>query len=59
MEIGEKVSTGQDIGKVTDYFGNLVETLKSPADGTVMMVNQMPAIKDGQSVMAIGIEKSQ
>jgi hypothetical protein len=24
-----------------------------------MMVNQMPAIKDGQSVMAIGIEKSE
>jgi len=24
-----------------------------------MMVNQMPAIKDGQSVMAIGVEKSE
>ncbi|APD89875.1 hypothetical protein BM524_08785 [Alteromonas mediterranea] len=44
--IGEKVSTGQEIGTVTDYFGSLVETLKSPVDGTVMMVNQMPAIKD-------------
>ncbi|CAI4155030.1 hypothetical protein ALT1545_10157 [Alteromonas macleodii] len=27
--------------------------------GTVMMVNQMPAIKDGQSVMAIGVEVSE
>ena len=25
----------------------------------IMMVNQMPAIKDGQSVMAIGVEKSE
>ena len=57
--IGEKVSTGQEIGTVTDYFGNLVETLTSPVDGTVMMVNQMPAIKDDQSVMAIGVEKSE
>ncbi|MFZ8199950.1 succinylglutamate desuccinylase/aspartoacylase family protein [Alteromonas portus] len=56
--IGDKVTTGQDIGTVTDYFGNLVESLKSPVDGTVMMVNQMPAIKDGQSVMAIGVEIS-
>ena len=39
--------------------GVLVETLKSPVDGTVMMVNQMPAIKDGQSVMAIGVVKSE
>ncbi|WP_232368047.1 DUF2118 domain-containing protein [Alteromonas mediterranea] len=57
--IGDKVSIGQNIGTVTDYFGNLVETLKSPVDGTVMMVNQMPAIKDDQSVMAIGVEKSE
>ncbi|CAI4173638.1 hypothetical protein ALT1644_90103 [Alteromonas macleodii] len=27
--------------------------------GTVMMVNQMPAINDGQSVMAIGVEVSE
>jgi len=27
--------------------------------GTVMVVNQMPAIKDGQSVMAIGVEVSE
>lgn len=57
--IGDKVKTGQDVGAVTDYFGNLVETIKSPVDGTVMMVNQMPAIKDGQSVMAIGVEVSE
>lgn len=56
--IGDKVMSGQDIGTVTDYFGNLVETLKSPVNGTVMMVNQMPAIKNGQSVMAIGVEIS-
>ena len=37
--IGDKVSTGQNIGTVTDYFGSLVETLKSHVDGTVMMLS--------------------
>ena len=47
------------MGTVVDYFGNHLETIQAPADGTVMMVNQMPAIKDGQSVMAIGVEHSE
>ena len=47
------------MGTVVDYFGNHVETIQAPVDGTVMMVNQMPAIKNGQSVMAIGVEQSE
>lgn len=57
--IGDKVQKGQEVGTVVDYFGNHVETIKAPVDGTVMMVNQMPAIKNGQSVMAIGVEQSE
>ena len=57
--IGDKVKKGQEVGTVVDYFGNHVETIQAPVDGTVMMVNQMPAIKNGQSVMAIGVEQSE
>ncbi len=57
--IGDKVEKGQNIGTVIDYFGNLIETITAPVDGTVMMVNQTPAIKSGQSVMAIGVEVSE
>ncbi|GMM72209.1 hypothetical protein MTsDn5_21610 [Alteromonas gracilis] len=47
------------MGTLVDYFSNHVETIQAPVDGTVMMVNQMPAIKNGQSVMAIGVEQSE
>ncbi|MBJ2129251.1 hypothetical protein JC525_09905 [Alteromonas sp. IB21] len=57
--MGDKVQKGQDVGTVVDYFGNHVEAIKAPVDGTVMIVNQMPAIKNGQSVMAIGVEQSE
>lgn len=56
QEIGNKVVKGQSIGTVLDYFGNLIETIKAPVSGTVMMVNQTPAIQKGQSVMTIGVE---
>ena len=47
------------MGTVVDYFGNHVETIKAPVDGIVMMVNQTPAVKNEQSVIAIGVEQSE
>jgi len=55
VKIGAKVEKGTPLGKVTDYFGNVVETISSPVAGTVMMINEMPAIKEGQSAVTIGI----
>ena len=56
VTIGDEVETGTVVGEVTDYFGNLVERLKSPVSGTILMISQTPPIKTGESPVTIGIK---
>ncbi|OFI33605.1 succinylglutamate desuccinylase [Alteromonas lipolytica] len=52
---GDKVVKGQALGQVTDYFGNLVQTITSPVKGNVLMINETPPIKKGESPVAVGL----
>ncbi|NVK56784.1 MAG: succinylglutamate desuccinylase/aspartoacylase family protein [Alteromonadaceae bacterium] len=55
VTIGDMVTKGTKIGLISDYFGNVVQTIKAPSDGIIMMINETPPIKKGKSPVAIGI----
>lgn len=57
VTIGNQVKPGTEVGQVTDYFGNVMQTLKSDSTGTILMINETPPIKKGESPVAIGIVK--
>lgn len=57
VEIGSVVEKGSIVGEVRDYFGNVVTELASPINGTVMMINETPPVKAGESPVTIGIEQ--
>ncbi len=55
VTIGDNVKAGADVGEVHDYFGNKKQTLKALSDGTVLMINETPPVKKGESPVAIGV----
>ena len=47
MKVGDKVKRGQQIGVVTDWFGELLETVTAPQDAWIVAVVITPAaVKD-------------
>ncbi|MBI4277496.1 MAG: hypothetical protein HY660_03480, partial [Armatimonadetes bacterium] len=52
--IGDPVKAGQPIAEVADFFGDALETLKSPIDGVVVQVFFQGATNPGNVVMKIG-----
>lgn len=53
--IGDKVKKGDRIGYVTDYYGNEIESITAAATGTILMINDTPPIKQGESTVTVGI----
>ncbi len=54
IRIGEEIEKGQTLGVVEDYFGNEIETVRSPDAGTVLVAVASPAVKPGTVVMIVG-----
>lgn len=52
--IGQKVSAGQTVGTVCDYFGRELQTAVSPTDGTVLFLVTSLAINKGDPLLGIG-----
>ncbi|HEX9164652.1 MAG TPA: M14 family metallopeptidase [Gemmatimonadales bacterium] len=50
VDPGTTVSKGMVIGRVTDWFGNLLAEVKAPFDGEVMYVIGTPAMNKGEPV---------
>ena len=57
VTIGDAVQPGTLLGEVTDYFGNVIQRLKAKQTGTILMINETPPVKKGESPVAIGIVK--
>lgn len=57
VEIGSTVEEGTIVGDVRDYFGNIVAELTAPVSGIVMMINETPPVKAGETPVTIGIEQ--
>lgn len=52
--IGDKVSAGQKVGSVCDYFGKELQFALSPANGTVLFLVTSLVINKGDPLMGIG-----
>jgi len=54
VKAGDKVTVGQPVGEVRDYFGRILETIASPVEGRVLFLVSSPATKENGLVMGIG-----
>jgi hypothetical protein len=52
--VGDKVTSGQVLGRVTDHEGRVLQTATSPADGSVLFLVTSLAINKGDPFLAVG-----
>jgi len=52
--IGNKVSVNQKLGSVCDYFGRELQSVFSPAEGTILFLVTSLVINKGDPLLAIG-----
>jgi uncharacterized protein len=52
--IGDKVSKGQKVGSVCDFFGKELQSATSPTNGTILFLVTSLAINKGDPLMGIG-----
>lgn len=55
VKVGDAVTSGQAVGRVENYFGQPLGTLYAPVTGTVLMQNETPPIRSGESTTEIGV----
>lgn len=56
VDYGEKVNKNEVIAVLTDPYGNLRLPVKSPIDGFVIGINNMPVVNAGDALFHIGKE---
>jgi len=54
VAVGDTVRAGQELGRVLDYQGNVLQTALSPADGAVLFLVTSLAINKGDPLLAVG-----
>jgi len=54
VPVGEFVREGQDLGRVTDVEGRVLQTASSPADGRVLFIVSSLAINRTDPLLAVG-----
>lgn len=54
VSIGDRVSPGQKVGSVCDYFGRELQSAVSPTNGTVLFLVTSLAINKGDPLLGIG-----
>ncbi len=59
VNLGEELEKGQVIGEIADFFGERLETIKSPAKGMVLSlrINTAYAVDPGEWVCEIGLSE--
>jgi len=50
---GDLLKEGQVIGTVTDFYGEVIETIRAPATGRVELVVHNPAVKPGDTAIEV------
>lgn len=56
--LSTKIKTGEAICEITDYFGNLVETVLSPCEGQIWAIRRNPSITKDEIVALISDERN-
>lgn len=54
VQVGDTVRKGQPLGRVTDYLGNVLQSVESPADGRILFLVSSLAINKGDPLLAVG-----
>jgi predicted deacylase len=54
VAVGDPVTAGQDLGRVTDCEGHVLQTAISPADGHVLFIVSSLAINQTDPLLAVG-----
>ncbi len=54
VAVGEEVRAGQELGRVTDYEGRVLQQAISPAGGRVLFIVSSLAINDTDPLLAVG-----
>jgi predicted deacylase len=54
VELGQPVESGQKVGTVTDFNGELLETISAPRSGRVLLRSRARVIAEGGLVASIG-----
>jgi uncharacterized protein len=54
VQIANKVSQGQKLGKITDFQGNVLQTVIAPESGTVLFLVSSLAINKNDPLISIG-----
>ncbi len=49
----QKVSRGQMLGTVTDFFGNTVQEVRAPIAGTVLYIISSPPVNAGETLVSV------
>ena len=50
---GDLLTEGQEVGTVTDFWGEVVETIRSPAAGRIMLRTHNPAVRPGDEAVTL------
>lgn len=57
IDIGQKIVKNQEIGSLSDPYGDFRIPIKSSVSGYVVALNQNPIVHQGDALMHIGVEK--
>lgn len=52
---GTYVQEGMKLGKITDYFGKVIQEPRAPVSGVALHVNAVPSLKKGDNIADIGV----
>jgi predicted deacylase len=55
VEVGQVVGEGEELGAVTDFRGNVLGSVLSPAEGRVLFLVTSLAINKGDSLLGLGV----
>ena len=53
---GDLVETGEEIGTVTDLFGDTLEKITAPVNGVILFLTINPSVLENGLLMGIGAE---
>jgi hypothetical protein len=53
VEIGQEVQEGQELGNMTDLFGNILETYKAPEKGWVRFLRVWYSVNAGEPLVSV------
>ena len=57
VDLGQMVSAGQEVGNVSDLFGNIIETYKAPEDSMVTFLRVFYSVNIGEPLIGLVVLK--